>query len=62
MDGLLSVRQAIKIGTATALVSGILTVVYLILYANVIEPDFVEKLGTEVTAKQMAEKFPQTHL
>ena len=26
---------------------------------NVIEPDFVEKLGTEVTAKQIAEKNPQ---
>ena len=57
--GLLSVRQAIKIGTATALVSGIFTVVYLLLFTNVIEPDFVEKLGNEVTAKQIAEKFPQ---
>ena len=57
--GLLSVRQAIKIGTATALVSGIFTVIYLLLFANVIEPDFVERLGTEVTAKQIAEKYPQ---
>ena len=57
--GLLSVRQAVKLGTATALVSGILTVVYLLLFINVIEPDFVEKLGSEVTAKQIAEKNPQ---
>ena len=57
--GLLSVRQAVKLGTATALVSGILTVVYLLLFANVIEPDFVERLGNEVTAKQIAERFPQ---
>ena len=33
--------------------------VYLLLFTNVIEPDFIEKLGTEVTAKQMAEKYPQ---
>ncbi len=57
--GLLSVRQALKIGTATALVSGIFTVVYLLFFTNVIEPDFVEKLGNEVTAKQIAEKNPQ---
>ena len=57
--GLLSISQAIKIGTATALVSGIFTVAYLLFFINVIEPDFVEKLGTEVTAKQMAEKNPQ---
>ena len=25
----------------------------------VIEPDFVEKLGTEVNAKQIADKYPQ---
>ena len=32
---------------------------YLLLFANVIEPDFVEKFGNEVTAKQIAEKNPQ---
>lgn len=57
--GLLSVRQAIKIGTATALVSGTFTVIYLLLFTNIIEPDFVKKLGAEVTAKQIAEKYPQ---
>jgi hypothetical protein len=30
-----------------------------IIIAIVIEPDFVEKLGAEVTAKQIAEKNPQ---
>ena len=57
--GLLSLSQAVKIGTATALVSAIFTVVYFLLFTNVIEPDFVEKLGTEVTAKQIAERNPQ---
>lgn len=57
--GLLSVRQAVKLGTATALISGVVGVFYLLLFANVIEPDFVEKLGAEVTTKQIAEKYPQ---
>ena len=55
----LSVRQAVKLGTATAVISGIIAVFYTLLFANVIEPDFVERLGNEVTAKQMAERFPQ---
>jgi len=57
--GLLSVRQAVKLGTAAALISGVVGVFYLLLFANVIEPDFVEKLGAEVTTKQIAEKYPQ---
>jgi len=31
---------------------------YLLLFSNVIEPDFVERLGKEVTAKQLIEKMP----
>ena len=57
--GLLSLGQAVKLGTGTALISGIITVFYMLLFANVIEPDFVEKLGTEVNAKQIADKYPQ---
>ena len=57
--GLLSVRQAVKLGTAAALISGVVGVFYLLLFANFIEPDFVEKLGAEVTTKQIAEKYPQ---
>jgi ABC-type antimicrobial peptide transport system permease subunit len=57
--GLLSVRQAVKLGTAAALTSGVVGVFYLLLFVNVIEPDFVEKLGAEVTTKQIAEKYPQ---
>ena len=55
----LSVRQAVKLGTATAVISGTIAVFYTLLFANVIEPDFVERLGNEVTAKQLAERFPQ---
>ena len=55
----LSVRQAVKLGTATGMIFGIIAVFYTLLFANVIEPNFVERLGNEVTAKQMAERFPQ---
>lgn len=54
----LSVGQATKIGTATALISAIITVLYIIVFANVIEPDFAEKLG-ELTSEQLREKAPQ---
>ena len=54
----LSVRQAVKLGTATAVISGIIAVFYMLLFANVIEPDFVERLGNEVTAKQMLKSTP----
>jgi hypothetical protein len=55
---LLSVGQAVKLGTGTALIAGVFTVLYLLLFSNVIEPDFVERLGKEVTAKQLIEKMP----
>jgi hypothetical protein len=29
-----------------------------LIFSNVIEPDFVERLGKEVTAKQLIEKMP----
>lgn len=57
-QGKLSVGQATKIGTATALISAIITVLYIIVFANVIEPDFAEKLG-ELTSEQLREKAPQ---
>ena len=55
----LSLRQAVKLSIATAVISAIIAVFYTLLFANVIEPDFVVRLGNEVTAKQMAERFPQ---
>ena len=57
--GLLSLRQSVKIGIGTALVSGLIGVFYLLIFTNVIEPDFVEKFGNEVSAKQLTERFPQ---
>lgn len=58
-DGKLSMGQAVKIGTSTALVSGLITVLYIIVFANVIEPDFAEKLGELVTSEQLRERAPQ---
>ena len=57
--GLLSLVQAVKLGIGIALISAIITVIYVILFTNVIEPDFVEKYGNEVTAKKIAEGSPQ---
>ena len=57
-QGLLSIEEAVKIGSATALISAIIIVAYLILYGNVIEPDFFERLGNEVFSKQIAEDNP----
>ena len=45
--GLLSLRQSVKIGIGTALVSGLIGVFYLLIFTNVIEPDFVEKFGKD---------------
>ena len=49
----LNVRQAVKLGTATAVISGIIAVFYTLLFTNVIEPDFVERLGNEVTESKL---------
>ena len=57
--GLLSLGQSVKIGIGTALISGLIGVFYLLIFANVIEPDFVEKYGNEITSKQLVERFPQ---
>ena len=57
--GLLSLGQSVKIGIGTALISGLIGVFYLLIFANVIEPDFIEKFGNEVTKKQLVERFPQ---
>ena len=58
-EGLLSLVQAVKLGIGTALISSIIIVFYVLFFTNVIEPDFVEKYGNEVTAKKIAENFPQ---
>ena len=56
-NGFISLGQAVKIGLGIALISGVLSVIYFILFANFIEPDFITNLG-EVQEQMMYEKFP----
>ena len=41
--GLLSIGQGLKLGTGIALVAAIISVIYLYLMANVLDPDFITK-------------------
>ncbi|WP_224490991.1 DUF4199 domain-containing protein [Robertkochia flava] len=43
--GYLSLTDALKVGIGAALVGGIISALYTMLYANVIEPDFLERSG-----------------
>lgn len=55
--GFLKLGQAIKIGVGIALVSGILAVIYFLLFSKFIEPDFTAKMG-EFQEQMMYQKFP----
>jgi uncharacterized membrane protein SpoIIM required for sporulation len=46
-------------GMAIGLVGAIITVLYIVLFSSVIEPDFIEKFGELVTSEQLREKAPQ---
>ncbi|WP_372945035.1 DUF4199 domain-containing protein [Muriicola sp.] len=48
--GLLSLGQAIKMGIGICLVSGVIYIVYLILLANVLDPDFITKIAENTKA------------
>lgn len=58
-SGKLSLGQSIKMGTAVGLVGAIITVLYIVFFSSVIEPDFIEKFGELVTSEQLREKAPQ---
>jgi hypothetical protein len=55
--GYLKLAEAIKIGMGIALVAGILSLIYFLIFVKVIEPDFISKLG-EVQEQMMYERFP----
>ena len=42
---LLSIGQALKVGTGIALVGGIISVIYTLIFIYVIEPDFMAQIG-----------------
>jgi hypothetical protein len=54
-NGLLSLSQSIKIGLGVAAVSGIISILYFFLFANIIEPDFAK----DVMDMQMSEAIKQ---
>ena len=54
-QGLLSVGQAVKLGAGIALVSGIISVIWLLLLTNVLDPEFKAK-SIEVSLAAAAEQ------
>jgi hypothetical protein len=54
-QGLLSVGQGVKLGAGIALVSGIISVIWLLLLTNVLDPDFKSK-SIEVSLAAAAEQ------
>lgn len=54
-QGLLSVGQGVKLGAGIALVSGIVSVIWLLLLTNVLDPDFKSK-SIEVSLAAAAEQ------
>lgn len=56
-NGFLRLGQAIKIGLGITLISGIISVIYFLVFANFIEPDFIANMG-DFQEQMMYEKFP----
>lgn len=54
-QGLLSVGQAVKLGAGIALVSGIISVIWLLLLTNVLDPDFITK-SVDMQLAEVAEQ------
>ncbi|WP_372770098.1 DUF4199 domain-containing protein [Lutibacter sp.] len=55
--GFLSLSEALKTGLGIALVSGIIYAIYMLLFANFIEPEFFARM-TEVQHQKMIETYP----
>lgn len=57
-SGLLSLGEALKIGIGITLISGIIMVIYNLIFTHFIEPDFYTRL-VDVQQQTMLEKYPQ---
>lgn len=57
-QGLLSLKQSIKLGVGVFLVSGIIGLLYLTLFINVIEPDFISNTA-QLQAEALREAKPE---
>jgi hypothetical protein len=66
-NGYLSLGQALKLGTGIALVAGIIAVIYTIVLANVIDPEFatkvaeIQKAGDQEAGELSAEQIQQRY-
>ena len=56
-EGFLSLGEAIKVGLAVALISGIISVIYNYVFMTFIEPDFVSQM-MEISEQRMMESNP----
>ncbi|MCX2681559.1 DUF4199 domain-containing protein [Galbibacter sp. EGI 63066] len=56
--GLLSLGDALKVGMGAAAIAALITVLYLLLYVNVIDPDFHEKVA-EMSRAGMLKNNPE---
>lgn len=57
-EGLISLKQSLKIGAGIALISGLVTCLYMIILTNVIEPSFFDNLF-EIQKAAVLEQNPQ---
>lgn len=57
-ESYISVSDALKIGIGTALIGAIITILYLLLYVNVIDPSFHEQIA-ELSRAGMKEQNPE---
>lgn len=55
--GFITLKEALKVGTGTALIVGVLSVLYTLVLVNVLEPDFAMK-NAETTCQVMIEQNP----
>lgn len=56
-DGYMKLGQAIKIGLGISLISAIIGIIYMFIFANVIEPDFMTNMKA-FQEQMMYERFP----
>ncbi|MHB1146908.1 MAG: DUF4199 domain-containing protein [Lutibacter sp.] len=56
-NGFLSLSEALKTGLGIALISGIINVVYMLIFSNFIEPEFFARM-LEVNQQKMIETYP----
>ena len=58
-EGFLTIGQALKLGAGIALIAGIVTVLYTILLANVLDPDFPAKVMDARLAEVAGDMTPE---